>query len=289
VTFLLNHLNDGLGLMLVSNHGCPDGWHNRFPVQNEEPKIMRRDKIHNEAYVHNTGMLPLIHSASCHMAKFTYSGYNPDDPEHYYPNECFAESWMWERGAAPSYPPQGAIAVYMSGGELDQCGTQYAQLGTILALLDDDRPSIGQLVYSGAIFMMLEGAGVKNFEMWNLFGDPSLVFRKSEVPQAIEVAREGEVRPLEETCRIGPSPSGGTVRISFSDGGQDLGSQAELRVFELTGRCVRTLRARIGSGGRQSIVWDGRDNRGIRVASGAYFCRLLVGGQETTRRIVMLK
>jgi hypothetical protein len=288
VTYLLEQLNLGLGLMLVSDHGCVDGWDDDFPHQGIPPNIMRRDVFHDEEhdYVNNTDMLPLIHAQSCDLGRFTRIVTDPPDP---WPTECFAESWMWKRGRQwQGYAPQGAIATYMAGGTIDQRGPQYAQLGTILALLDDGSPSIGQLVYFGAVFMMLQGVNAYNFEMWNLFGDPSLVFLKSAGPQTIEVTVNSELRPA-EVFRIGPSPSSGPVRVHFTIGGESTGSHAELRVFDLCGRCVRTLLAPAGARGVQSMLWDGKDNRGNKVPSGAYFCRLAVGGKEITRQIVMVR
>jgi hypothetical protein len=41
--------------------------------------------------------------------------------------------------------------------------------------------------------------------------------------------------------------------------------------------------------GRQSVVWDGDDHRGRAVASGVYFVKMDVGGEEYTQRMTLLK
>ena len=195
VDYLLSRVNEGQGIMLVSDHGCVDGWDADFPKQPEDPKIMRREQVHTEGWLHNSQTLPLIHAASCLLGRFTTID-TPSDP---FPTECFAESWMWEQSELGL--PQGAIATYMSGGELDQYGSQYAQLGTVLALLDEDSPSIGQMLYFGSVFMLLQGIGAGNFNMWNVFGDPSLIFRKS-VPLAMSATHAGYLRPEQEVYDV---------------------------------------------------------------------------------------
>jgi hypothetical protein len=37
------------------------------------------------------------------------------------------------------------------------------------------------------------------------------------------------------------------------------------------------------------VAWDGRGDRGERVASGVYFCRLLAGGSSVSQKVVILK
>jgi hypothetical protein len=279
VTNLLNQLHNGFGIMLVSDLGSPDGWDTRFPRQGTAPTTMRRAVVDDEEFLHNTDRLPLIHAHSNSLGRFSYSDSIP--------NECFAESWMWARRHTDG-APAGAAAAYMPGGVIDDAGPQYAQLGAVLSLLDEEAPAVGRIVYSGAIFMMLEGVRYKNFEIWNLFGDPSLIF-PAGVAQTIDVSGEGEAGPVEEAPRIGPTPSAGPVRMIFRAGRGDAGSQAEIRVFDPSGRCVRTLVAKVGAGDVQSILWDGRDDRGNVVPSGAYLCRLGIGSREITQRVVMVR
>ena len=39
----------------------------------------------------------------------------------------------------------------------------------------------------------------------------------------------------------------------------------------------------------QSLVWDGRDDRGREVGSGVYFCRMEAAGFDDTAKMVLLK
>jgi hypothetical protein len=62
-----------------------------------------------------------------------------------------------------------------------------------------------------------------------------------------------------------------------------------LRVFNLLGQQVRTLMSTVQSSGEYQIIWDGRDDAGIPLASGVYFLRLQVGNRGQTRKIVLTR
>jgi len=84
-----------------------------------------------------------------------------------------------------------------------------------------------------------------------------------------------------------PNPFNPATRVRFdvpAPGGRVL-----LAVYDVSGRLVRTLVDGAVGPGIRNAVWDGRDDRGARVASGVYFCRLLAAGREESVRIVLLK
>ncbi len=62
-----------------------------------------------------------------------------------------------------------------------------------------------------------------------------------------------------------------------------------LEVFDLRGSRVRTLVAETRPAGRQSAVWNGRDDRGQAAASGVYMARLTAGGARQMKKMVLLK
>ncbi|HKQ56779.1 MAG TPA: FlgD immunoglobulin-like domain containing protein, partial [Candidatus Eisenbacteria bacterium] len=63
---------------------------------------------------------------------------------------------------------------------------------------------------------------------------------------------------------------------------------AELAVYDIHGRLVRTLHKGITSAGITSIVWDGRDDSGARVSSGIYVCKLEAAGLRRLRRLAVI-
>lgn len=84
-----------------------------------------------------------------------------------------------------------------------------------------------------------------------------------------------------------PNPFGPLTSVRYSvptDAG------VELAVYDVSGRHVRTLVSRATHGaGHHEVPWDGRDDAGRRVAAGVYFARLLVGGESTSAKMVLLR
>ena len=62
-----------------------------------------------------------------------------------------------------------------------------------------------------------------------------------------------------------------------------------LEVINLLGRHVATLVDRREKPGYHAVVWDGRDDRGETVASGAYFYRIVAGDFVHIRKMVVMK
>jgi len=66
-------------------------------------------------------------------------------------------------------------------------------------------------------------------------------------------------------------------------------TQTELSVFNILGQKVRTLVSKPQSAGVYSVVWDGRDDSGHKLASGVYFYRIVSGHFVRTRRMLLLQ
>ena len=75
-----------------------------------------------------------------------------------------------------------------------------------------------------------------------------------------------------------------TVKYSVAEPGP-----VEIRIFNVRGQTVRTLVAEHKPAGPHKKEWDGRNNAGLRVASGVYFCRLRIGTFSSVKKLVLLK
>ncbi|MFH1866170.1 MAG: FlgD immunoglobulin-like domain containing protein, partial [Candidatus Eisenbacteria bacterium] len=62
-----------------------------------------------------------------------------------------------------------------------------------------------------------------------------------------------------------------------------------LEVYGIRGQRVRTLVSGRRGAGLHSVVWDGTDDAGTRVASGIYFYQLTVGSERLGRKMSILK
>ena len=84
-----------------------------------------------------------------------------------------------------------------------------------------------------------------------------------------------------------PNPFNPATTISFT---LPSPRTVDLRVYDIGGRLVRTLvDGESGSGGVNSVVWDGGDNDGRPVASGVYFYRIETGPYTESRKMVLIR
>jgi hypothetical protein len=83
-----------------------------------------------------------------------------------------------------------------------------------------------------------------------------------------------------------PNPFNPQTRIDYELAAT---GQASLRIYDATGRLVRTLADGVRPAGAHAAIWDGRDTAGRVLASGIYFCRLETPGFMTTRKLMLLK
>lgn len=65
--------------------------------------------------------------------------------------------------------------------------------------------------------------------------------------------------------------------------------RVSLRVFAVNGALVRTLVDGVEGAGSRRVMWDGRDEDGLRVASGVYVLRIEAAGSSQSRKMVLLK
>ena len=84
-----------------------------------------------------------------------------------------------------------------------------------------------------------------------------------------------------------PNPFNPVTRIAFDV--PSPGAVVELRIYDVSGRLVRTLVDGEVPPGRHSAEWDGTDRSGAAVASGVYFYRFDAPGFGDSGRMVLLK
>ena len=83
-----------------------------------------------------------------------------------------------------------------------------------------------------------------------------------------------------------PNPFNPSTKIQF-----DLpkAGHIKLSVFNLLGQTVRTLYNEKLAAGRHSIIFDGTDENGSKIASGIYFYRLETGDFTQSKKMILLK
>ncbi len=89
-----------------------------------------------------------------------------------------------------------------------------------------------------------------------------------------------------ELARSRPNPVMNGAELAFQ---LERSGEASLRVYDLSGKLVRTLVNGSLPAGSHSAKWDTRDHSGNRVPSGVYFYRLESGGLTTTKELVVAR
>ena len=78
----------------------------------------------------------------------------------------------------------------------------------------------------------------------------------------------------------------GQARLAF---GLAKSEKVEVRVFDVSGRAVKTVAKRVFAGGQEHVVvWDGTDDAGHRVKSGVYFYRLQTPTWTSQKKLALL-
>ncbi len=83
-----------------------------------------------------------------------------------------------------------------------------------------------------------------------------------------------------------PNPATFMSKISYILPKQE---KVTIEIFDLTGRKIKTLVNRIETAGSHMIHWQIKDDRGAKVTSGVYFCRLEAGKYIATRKILIAR
>jgi flagellar hook assembly protein FlgD len=84
-----------------------------------------------------------------------------------------------------------------------------------------------------------------------------------------------------------PNPFNPTTQIKFQLPKE---VKVELKVFDLLGRTVRTLvNNKVYRPGSHSVTWDGKNNRGSKVASGMYVYRIKAGSFTKSMKMNLIK
>jgi len=83
-----------------------------------------------------------------------------------------------------------------------------------------------------------------------------------------------------------PNPFNPTTQINFNLPEK---SKVTIQIYNVRGELISTLLNKEIEPGRHKIVWDGKNNRGVAVASGVYIYRVAAGKFKDARRMTLLK
>lgn len=134
-------------------------------------------------------------------------------------------------------------------------------------------------------------------------GDGIIIYRGHYDEETVRTAIDQGIADLDGTSAVGDTPSAShrlldgypnpfnpRVRIPYELGGAASSDHVILQILDLRGRVVRTLVDGVqATGQRYEATWDGTDETGQRMPSGAYMSRLSVNGQNQARMLTLVK
>jgi hypothetical protein len=83
-----------------------------------------------------------------------------------------------------------------------------------------------------------------------------------------------------------PNPFNPSTTISYTVG---KGGYVTVEIYGVNGRRIRILVDEFEEPGVHSVIWDGRNDKDIRVATGIYFCRLKIDSFSTVRKMLLIQ
>ena len=100
-----------------------------------------------------------------------------------------------------------------------------------------------------------------------------------EKPEQISKHKKCEIE-------IFPNPFNSNVTISFST---LQNAQAEIKIYNIIGRCIKTLTDKRYSAGVHRINWNGTDEYGLDAASGIYIVNINAGNMHIRKKIALVR
>ena len=181
---------------------------------------------------------------------FSYSNYGDQDASLPTADASIVTSWT-------SYPSDASIIVYD----------------------DNENPASGQIVFFQFDYLAGSWGGMNA-----LLENAVTYLMAQEEPTGVDDELD---TPVTYVLRgVSPNPFNPMTRVSYASPTE---SRVRLAVYNVAGRHVRTLVDGEVGPGYHVAVWDGRDDRGVEVGSGVYFCRMEAEGFDGSTKMVLLK
>ncbi len=83
-----------------------------------------------------------------------------------------------------------------------------------------------------------------------------------------------------------PNPFNPSTKIIFTLSSDQ---KAEISLFDIRGKLVKTLCSEIMTAGRHELIWDGTNSNGNRMASGVYLLKMTTPDLSTSCRMMMVR
>ncbi len=83
-----------------------------------------------------------------------------------------------------------------------------------------------------------------------------------------------------------PNPFNPTTNIQYST---VTPGTVSVKIFDISGKLLKEFREEHAKAGEYRVIWDGRNNFGEKVSSGAYFYQISTGGYSEAKKMILLR
>jgi len=157
-----------------------------------------------------------------------------------------------------------------STGELIQLSSADGLSGVDFVQFDEQQPDISY-------------GRMAQYGLWSFFDTPT---PGAANPDLLSAVPDEELPSALRATGVHPNPFNPLTKIQF-----ELPREARVTVdiYTVAGRLVRTIDGGVMGAGPGSLEFNGLDNNGRRVASGALFARVRAGGEVSVVKMMMVK
>ncbi|MBT5759742.1 MAG: T9SS type A sorting domain-containing protein [Candidatus Marinimicrobia bacterium] len=128
---------------------------------------------------------------------------------------------------------------------------------------------------------------LSDYSNCRLYSDSGGLIGAINLPCNIMVLVDNEIYPVKISLfQNFPNPFNPITTIQYVLQSDDWYS---LRVFNMKGQLVNTLKNELGSSGNHSVLWDARDSQGSVVPSGIYIYQLVTDNIIINQKMILLK
>jgi hypothetical protein len=109
----------------------------------------------------------------------------------------------------------------------------------------------------------------------------------ASIPNAIGIGQNGTEIPARfELSQNYPNPFNPTTKIDFA---VPRSSYVTIKIYDITGREIKSLVNQKMTPGNYTVDWNGRDNNGLQISTGVYFYRFVASGNVFVKKMVLIK
>lgn len=182
---------------------------------------------------------------------------------------------------------RGVIGIFAPTRGSWQYGNYLMGKRVLYYLYSNGAPSLGHACMAAQRDLIWQEPRYEGLARSYVFlGDPALFLSGAAAGDVTSVEQNSQSNPQFGLKPVYPNPFNPIVTIEYSiskDG------PVHLKIYDINGRLVKKLFTGTKKSGSYRITWDGKNEHGIAVASGVYFCRLKMVDFQATQKMVLLR